>query len=191
MNLNFIIIDDFLEDPDTVRKSAIQRDFYRSGPWPGFRSTYTDPDYNDDMKKKFEKIINSKIIHWQHHKDGIPFDTGCFQLCLENSKTWIHGDECEYTGILFLTPDAPCESGTAIYRHKPTGVFEKNKNNAVENDTDEKSWEIISYAGNVYNRLLILRGCQYHSSLMPGFGQDKYNGRLTQNFFFNTEKYLL
>lgn len=188
MNLNFLIIDDFLENPDAVRESAMQTDFHRSGPWPGLRSDLADSEYNDYVKKKIEKILNLKIVNWQNHYNNEPFDTSCFQLCLENSYTWIHRDRCEFTGILYLTPDAPVTSGTGIFRHKPTGIYQYFENNVVD-DKDENSWEIISYAGNVYNRLLIFRGCLYHRSLMPGFGNDKYSGRLTQTFFFNTEKY--
>jgi len=188
MNLNFLIIDDFLEDPDAVRNSALETDFYRSGNWPGLRSDPADLSYNEYIKEKIEKILNLKIVNWQNHYNNEDFDTSCFQLCLEDSYTWIHRDRCEYTGILYLTPESPVISGTGIYRHKKTGFYQCFENNVVE-DRDETAWEIISYAGNIYNRLLIFRGCLYHRSLLPGFGTDKYSGRLTQTFFFNTEKY--
>jgi hypothetical protein len=188
MNPNFLIIDNFLDNPDSVRQSALNADFYRKGPWPGLRSDHADEDYNDYIKSKIEKIINEKIINWRYHYNNEEFDTGCFQLCLKDSYTWIHRDRCEFTGILYLSPDAPVISGTGVFRHKLTGVYYYMENNVVD-DKDENSWELISYAGNIYNRLVIFRGCLYHRSLMPGFGDDKYSGRLTQTFFFNTEKY--
>lgn len=188
MNINFFIIDNFLDNPDAVRESALAADFYRKGPFPGLRSDPADDTYNDYIKEKIEKILKLKILNWKTHYNDEDFDTGCFQLCLEESYTWIHRDRCEFTGILYLTPNAPAMSGTGIFRHKPTGVYMYSESNVVD-DKDENAWEVISYAGNVYNRLVIFRGCLYHRSLVPGFGNDKYSGRLTQTFFFNTEKY--
>lgn len=188
MNLTFFIIDDFLDNPDAVRESALQADFHRAGNYPGLRSDPADSEYNNHVKQKIEKILGTTIVNWTNHYNDEGFATGCFQLCLENSYTWIHRDRCEYTGILYLTPDAPITSGTGIFRHKKTGIYHYSQNNVVD-DKDENAWEIISYAGNVYNRLLIFKGYLYHRSVMPGFGNDKYTGRLTQVFFFNTEKY--
>ena len=54
-------------------------------------------------------------------------------------------------------------------------------------DTDHESWEVISYIGNVYNRLALFKGRTYHKSLRAGFGTDKYSARLTQTFFFKTK----
>ena len=52
---------------------------------------------------------------------------------------------------------------------------------------DYTKWELVDRFANIYNRLIIYRGDFFHQSL-DYFGQDKYDGRLFQTFFFNTEK---
>ena len=48
-------------------------------------------------------------------------------------------------------------------------------------------WELVDRIGNKYNRLIMYRGDHFHMSL-DYFGQDLYDGRLFQTFFFDTER---
>lgn len=193
MRTNVIIVDDFLDDPDYVRNVALNSDFNLTGNFPGKRTYQCDELYNNEIKNKIETILNKKIIEWTKHlnedtNEIIDVDTSCFQLCLEDATTWIHQDPNEYTAILYLTPGAMIDSGTGIYMHKKTGIFRHLKNSQVD-DIDINNWQLIVFSGNLYNRLFIFRGDLYHRSVVPGFGADKYSGRLTQTFFFNTEGY--
>lgn len=189
MNINTIIIDDFLDDAEYIRRIATSADYPITGNFPGRRTYVCDNEYNSMVIKKIEFILNKKITDWIDHYDHDTesmqkVDTSCFQLCLEGDKTWIHRDPNDYTAILYLTPNAPVESGTGIYRHKSTGIYQYIENNVVF-DTDDDAWELITYIGNVFNRLAIFKGGLYHKSVLPGFGHDKYSGRITQTFFFN------
>jgi len=175
MNINTLIVDNFLDKPDLVRQSALSLDFYRSGSFPGLRTDRADHDYEKYIKEKLEKILNLNI-------SGFYQDSFCFQLCLENNETWIHHDETHWAGILYLTPEAPVSAGTAIYRHIPTGVFSGPAEIDVK---DTENWEIITAVGNLYNRLVLYKGNMFHRSLVSGFGHSKETGRLTQTFFFN------
>ena len=177
MNVNTIVIDDFLENPDLVRSSALNLDFYRFGDYPGQRTDSADLDYQEYIKNKLENILNSKILEFRQ-------DSFCFQLCLENSETWIHHDETEWAGVLYLTPEAPVGSGTAIYRHVVSGIFQ----GPADVDVKDNNWEIITAIGNIYNRMILYKGNMFHRSLISGFGKDKSSGRLTQTFFFNLTK---
>lgn len=177
MNVNTIIVDDFLDSPNKVRASALSLEFYRTGDYPGARTDRADYDYEKYITEKIESILNCKIAEFKQ-------DSFCFQLCLEDHETWIHHDETEWAGILYLTPDAPAGAGTAIYRHIPTGIY----NGPAELDVkDINNWEIITAIGNVYNRMVLYKGQHFHRSLIPGFGQDTASGRLTQTFFFDTD----
>jgi hypothetical protein len=190
MEITTIIVDDFLENPDLVRESALSSMIDLVGNYPGFRSDPSDDEYGNYIKAKLEKILNTQIVDWtssfNYLKDEMEFqETGKFQICLEDSKSWIHTDPTEWSAILYLTPNAPTDSGTAIYRHKLTGIYKESVfKEMIEDDVD--TWEIISVIGNVYNRLALFKGQLYHKSLVPGFGHDKYSARLTQVFFFNT-----
>jgi len=66
--------------------------------------------------------------------------------------------------------------------------YQKNlmKDFIKDNAIDVK-WELVDRIGNVYNRLVLYRGDHFHISL-DYFGQDLYDGRLFQTFFFNTER---
>ena len=193
MRTSAIIIDDFLDDPDYVRSTALNAEYPLTGNFPGNRTYQCDEKYNNEIKNKIEKILKIKITEWNKHFDNerkeiIDVDTSCFQLCLKDSQTWIHRDPNEYTAILYLTPNAPTDSGTGIYMHKKTKIYKHREDHQID-DTDINNWELIIFSGNVYNRMFIFRGDLYHRSVVPGFGVDKYTGRLTQTFFFNTEEY--
>jgi len=162
MNVTGIIIDDFLDKPDLVRNSALQLEFNATGQFPGFRSDRADENYERYIKEKFEKILNLKIKEFVQ-------DSFRFQICSDNVDSWVHSDETDWAGILYLTPNPPVEAGTGIYRK----VGEE--------------WELVSAFGNLYNRLVLYPGRLYHRSIMSGFGHSKETGRLTQTFFFNIE----
>jgi hypothetical protein len=193
MRIDSLIIDNFLDDPDYIRNVALNSEFNLTGSFPGRRTYQCDTLYNNEVKNKLEKVLNLKIVDWNKHFDQtanevVDLDTSCFQLCLDDAETWIHPDPTEFTGILYLTPDSPVDAGTGIYRHKQTGIY-KHSNDCQVDDKFIDNWEIITFSGNIYNRMFIFRGDLYHRSVVPGFGVDKYSGRLTQTFFFNTEEY--
>ena len=178
MEIQTLIVDNFLDKPDIVRQSALTIDFKRTGFFPGVRSERADDNYVDYTKKKIEFLLNLKI------KEFIQ-DSHAFQICQEGVKTWIHHDDGEWAGVLYLTPNAPISAGTGIYRHKQTGIYKGPSNASNEKDDD---WELITMIGNVYNRLVLYKGNLYHKSIIPGFGNTNENSRLTQVFFFNTDK---
>lgn len=162
MEVTTVIIDNFLDKPDLVRASALSLPFESTGPYPGFRSDRAERDYEQYVQDKIEKILNRKVKEFKQ-------DSFRFQICMEGVETWVHKDETDWAAVLYLTPDAPYESGTGIYA-----------------DTGS-DFALVTGIGNVYNRLVIYRGTMLHKSILPGFGNSKETGRLTQVFFFNTE----
>ena len=50
---------------------------------------------------------------------------------------------------------------------------------------DLTKWEKITEVANVYNRLILYDARQFHMSL-DYFGNDMYDGRLFQTFFFSS-----
>jgi hypothetical protein len=161
MRINAIIIDDFLDNPDVVRNSALALDFYETGTFPGLRSDRADTDYELYIQQKLEQVLNCKIKEWVQ-------DSFRFQLCTTTDSTWVHKDTSEWAAVLYLTPCAPLEAGTGLYIG------------------DESNWMLETAIGNVYNRLALYRGTLPHQSILPGFGNSKDTARLTQVFFFNT-----
>jgi hypothetical protein len=183
MNVNLIIIDDFYNDPDSVRNFALQQEFCVRGNYPGVR---TKSFFTDDVKEAIEHYMQfaGKITDSFNH-DGY---TGAFQIATAMDRTWIHADHHNmWAGVCYLTPDAPHTGGTGLFRHKATGEYRKTGEENHE-AYDYTKWDLVDRIGNKYNRLVIYRGDLFHASL-DYFGNDLQNGRLFQTFFFNTERY--
>ncbi len=180
----FIIKDGFYSNPEEVRDYALGLDFDVSGNYPGLRSNACQEPHFSSIKHALEGIINKKIIYW-------PSDYNtAFQYTTNDSKTWVHYDKTQWAAVIYLTPGAPIEAGTAICQHKKTKIYrhmegqiDYNKGGHVEED-----WELLDFCGNIFNRIVVYEGSLYHRSLLPGFGKTKYDGRLFQTLFFNTDK---
>jgi hypothetical protein len=192
MRVNALIIDDFYSNPKEVREFALEQEFKVRGNYPGMR---TEPFANEDIKETIESIIApfaGKITRW--HTEY----TGCFQYTTAYDRSWIHADSWnDWAGVLYLTPNAPASAGTGIFRHKNTGLVswdlkvrtkEETENcEAIHEAQDYTKWEVLDNFGNVFNRLVMYRGDNFHQS-MDYFGKDLEDGRLFQVFFFNTER---
>ena len=206
MNIDCFIINDFLDDPDAIRRWVIDNNkkghlpFDQEGPYPGIRSDKVgNEDYHYMIEEKLKKILPFKF-----KMDMKTSDSYAYQLCLKGSHSSIHVDKTKWGGVLYLTPNAPLQSGTFLFKDN---CLEKLKelNSIVWNTkiSDEEKFkfkdelqisisdtkgskDISTVVSNVYNRMLIMRGGEVpHSSLNSGFGDCLENGRLTQVFFFD------
>ena len=169
MDRNLIVIDNFLDDPDYIRKRALELEYDRVQPTvPGLRSMRLGGDLQTEVEEKLKIAFGCNEIIWDMQQDTL-----CFQACMEGTDTWVHTDshkegEGEWAAVLYLTPDPILDSGTGIYESP-----ESDMNIAV---------------GNVYNRLVAYRGkVLYHRSIVPGFGNTLETSRLTQVFFFDVK----
>jgi hypothetical protein len=181
MKTSVIIVDEFYGNPDAVREFALSQPFNVKGNYPGAR---TLPFLNDNTKQVIGDIIRhagGEIRNW-HEDSGY---TGSFQLCTAIDRTWIHADSFNtWAGVLYLTPNAPRWSGTALYRHKETGEYEKKGDN--HEGYDYTKWDKTDVIANRYNRLVLYRGNMFHAA-QEYFGSTPYDGRLFQTFFFDTD----
>jgi Family of unknown function (DUF6445) len=181
MRTNIIVIDDFYSNPYEVRNFALEQEFNVAGNYPGLR---TQPLINDSTKHGLRDILfqsSGEVIDWQDNQY-----TGCFQLCYDNDKTWVHTDAFNtWSGVVYLTPDAPLEAGTALYRHKRTG--HRTDLGEVYEPQDYSKWEVTDMVGNVFNRLILFRGNLWHAA-NGYFGNTRASGRLIQTFFICTER---
>jgi hypothetical protein len=193
MRVNSFTIDDFYANPMEVREFALNQEFAVRGNYPGLR---TISFLNDDMKKKLRDILYpfaGEITGW-----GGEY-TGSFQYTVASDRSWIHSDSTtDWAAVCYLTPNAPLSAGTGIFRHKSTGWMHYDYKRQDEpgynelappghDSQDVTKWEMVDRVGNVFNRLIMYRADNYHVSL-DYFGKDKYDGRLFQVFFFNTER---
>ena len=189
-----IIIDYFYTNPDEVRDYILTQEFNITGNFPGAR---TEPILNESTKQFIEDHLASihGNIDWKNNKEY----NGSFQYTTKDDLSWIHADEHNHwAGVLYLTPEAPLNAGTGIFKHIETGLYKiprlldgtinRELTDKIYDDAgDPAKWEIIDVIGNVYNRLVIYNGDLFHSSLNY-FGNNLKDGRLFQTFFFDTYK---
>ena len=193
MRFNSLTIDNFYANPMDVREFALRQEFKVRGNYPGQR---TESFLTDATKKTLRDILYpfaGEITNW-----GGEY-TGSFQYTTASDRSWIHSDSTtDWAAVCYLTPDAPVTAGTGIFRHKQTGWmnFDYKREHDEEymrqappghDSQDYTKWEMVDRVGNVFNRLILYRADNYHVSL-DYFGNDMYDGRLFQVFFFNTER---
>lgn len=194
MRTNVIIVDDFYGiDPMIPRNFALSQEFSEYGNYPGQR---TRTFHYNELRNCIQGIV-------QHAGGNITqFEeleyNGAYQYTTKYDSSWIHTDHnTMWAGVCYLTPDAPLNSGTALYRHKETGLcgtarhadgsYDTETMDQIYQDSrDMSKWDIIDTVANRFNRLVLYRGDLFHSS-MEYFGENKETGRLFQTFFFNTE----
>lgn len=182
---SFLVIDNVYQDPDSVREYALHQTFVEHP--KNHKGKRTDTCYRfKGLKELFESNIGVSIKSWNHYGTN-----GCFQYCTSGEQLVYHHDAQDYAGVLFLTPDAPPQSGTTFFRSKHT------KKMKVEVDEhplvfrngflDPTEFEVVDVVGNVYNRLVLFDAKMIHAASCY-FGTSKENGRLFQLFFFDIDR---
>lgn len=108
-------------------------------------------------------------------------------------QAYIHSDResGNHTCICYMTDHGDTDSGTAFYRHKPTGlaempsmaemkdagVLDELKADMISRDPDK--WVQTDYVKGAYNRALIFRAPLFHSRFpLEGIGKTLEEGRL-------------
>ena len=188
MKGSIIVVDDFYYVPDKVRSYALSLPFDVKGNYPGVR---TKNEINQETKTAIQSLlwpVAGEVTNWLD-EDGVGY-TGSFQVCKSNEQTWIHQDDFNnWAGVLYLSPDAPLNTGTSFYRHKNSDATDSSfvGDSLNPDGSDYSKWEEIDRVSNRYNRLVLFRANQFHASTSH-FGNDLNNGRLTQVFFIQTER---
>lgn len=192
---DIIVVDDFYADPDAVREYAMNNlEFQPSNYHKGQRAT--ERFILDGTKEKLEEIIGRKIYNWNHGG----YANGIFQFCTADQPIVYHIDTQMLAAMVYLTPDAPVETGTAMYKSKITGVrgfpgdtrnselYEKTFKgiSAEYNFYDSTQYEMVDTVGNVYNRLVIFNSSNIHAATKY-FGDNIENSRFFHMFFFDVE----
>lgn len=197
------VVDNFYDNPDAIRKFALAQKYK-------FRHEETGVDYvypgcrTQDLHaldsalqaKVLKKLIS--VFHIPEHDRMQWAISSSFQSVSEIYKQGvIHTDNNTiFAGVLYLTPDAPLNSGTSLYTTNNTFTHEKYKRASEINDERFKAGEIVMDTefhsmfdevvriNNVYNTLILFEGDIFHAA-NNFFGTTLQDSRLAQVFFVN------
>ena len=150
-----LIIDNFLPDPNSVRQFGLSLSYRRRNNdegWEGQRSEKVS-----EKNKNLSDKICRKIITNYFNTSNFNYNADlCFHKTMENDlndSQWIndkiHTDKGIIASLIYLTPNAPINSGTQTYRNKQPDIV----------------------MGNCYNRM-VCYPCDIPHSATNFFGDD-------------------
>ena len=172
MPTSFIVVDDFLDNPEQLRNAALQMQYPEvQGVYPGRNSTQRInlEGLNDEVSR----IVGEPLVPLvQNQAHG----TCRIAKANDKGKSKVHVDASHWSGILYLSRPEDCQGGTEFFRHIPTNTERapysdreaKEKFGAesakqwtsrvLEQDTnDDSKWEMTMRIPMRYNRLVLLR----------------------------------
>lgn len=194
--------DNFYPDPDAIRARALSATYFVPKGLYGFRSTEGCLPAGTMERIKalfgFETIecidVATRTTHFYH----------ALSHGRQRVKFFAHIDSHRdeefpfYSLVLYLTPHAPKNTGTGVYRHTKTGIWQEptraeaqrvgltatQLRERLDKDAQDRSkWALIEQCENLYNRAVLFPAHWYHASCRD-FGSRVENGRLYQAFFF-------
>lgn len=195
------IVENFYENPDAIRTFALNQKYqYRHQMkdakyvFPGSRSK----DLSVINKPLFDNV-SKKIISLFHNAEhdymGWAIGTSFQSVSAVYGRGVIHTDHnTVFAAVLYLTPNAPLDSGTSLF--KPNASFDEEKYQACLKENDKRfdegklvmdtsyhsMFDEIVRVNNVYNTLILYEGRHYHAA-NEFFGQTLKDSRLAQVFF--------
>lgn len=186
MTHQLAVIDDFFDQPDSIRKTIIETsmgdEVASDGvSYPGIvkmsdaMQAFISGKFDDLYGKKFEL----KLMFARHsYSDMSP-------------PSWAHSDlnMCQYIGLIYLNPFDYPHDGTHLVRHRSTKLETHPENDEqveiLKSDSNYRSlWDITHTIPSKYNRLLVLNALSLHAA-GQGFGTNRINSRLVLTVFFN------
>lgn len=196
MAISFIVIDDFLADPQALRQRSLGLKYKNAGTYPGRNSI--EHVKIEGLEEEVSSIVQERLCE----PNPLHSHAKCrLTLASDDEPGRIHVDPSFWSGILYLNRPEDCQGGTEFYRHIPTGTDEvprtieninafgyasssEMSHQILEKDGGDRSkWELTMTVPMKFNRLLLLRPWLWHTS-GPGFGDCVENGRLVYLMFF-------
>ena len=195
-------IDDFYSEPDLVREIALRSEYFVPEGFYGPRSTkgFLPRGTIEKIQESFGftkvRLIATaqRSTHFYH----------CLVHGKHRSRFFAHIDGARdarhplYSMVVYLTLRPPKDSGSGIFRHRKTGLWQEPTSEdahrlgqstteleaMLDADAGRRSrWELLESSEHVYNRAVLFPAHWYHSSCRD-FGSRLETGRLYQAFFF-------
>jgi hypothetical protein len=208
---SIIVIDNFLPNPDEVRKMALSQAYIKNtketiakSKFPGARTgelTKINPEYADLINRKLVSAVynagQSSIISVKITSE-FQYVTGSYGF----GK--VHRDPADVAAVLYLTPNAPADTGTEFYKqvnydipHELVVAYSDVCSSIAmgipitEEQQKIKDEYLSNYVktdvvANIYNRIIIYPSNYPHCATRY-FGNTLEDARLTQVLFATCE----
>jgi len=205
VQISYLIIDNFYEDPYEVRQAGLNAEYERRVGevyYPGDNSvgSYEIKGLNEVVSSLVHEPV-MRTPHTAHCRFRIATAGAESQASLR-----MHVDGANYwSGIVYLSLPEQCQGGTEFYRHREMNsdraplydrevaeygsescaIFTQNLTRRDSNDASK--WEHLFTVPMRFNRCVIFRPWFWHTSGIS-FGDRPENARLIQLFFFTLDK---
>lgn len=197
-------VDDFYPDPDIVRRKALEMPYTHPEEYVGWR---TRAFHTDGIKERIEQSLRLRLTSWEGNVDEINLGNGVFFTGFASGPkaetVGIHYDTPAdfVTMVVYLTPNAPFDTGTSLWQHRATGLtakptpadagrlkmtLEELEELLLRDGQQPRKWLEIDRVGNVYNRAVFYYSGMLHSATRH-FGSNLRNGRIYQTFRFGVD----
>lgn len=160
---NLIIIDDIYDNVHDVRKYILNE-------------SISLRELPDNLKSVAKSYIQDNITS---------FSKEMFEYYTCNKTSYINFYEnYDWCAIIFLSPNAPVNSGIIFYENKQThDRYHCEKE--ITNLRDMTKWKIVDRVGNLYNRMVLFNCKRYHAHV-ENFGDDNKTCKLFSMFLMKT-----
>jgi hypothetical protein len=192
MSIHSIIVDDFFQNPEEIRKIALKLEFTPSldGSYSGRRTASLKYTHAFIHREVEHRVLN----YYNLSPSNYITDT-YFHITGERSgkEGWVHIDyPAHLASVLYLNPDVKdIKSGTSLY-DKNTGfegpsqkeilvyrkAFIQDIDYVVEKEQNNSNYTKTAIIGGKFNRMIIYPGCVSHTG-EGYFGNNVDDSRLT------------
>lgn len=193
-----VVVDDFYDDPDTVRNLALSCTYTTTGSKHFDRSSGF---INKSISSVFEKLLNIKILddyNWNNPREVSEYVTmwpenfnGTFYKyspTIKELPTHIHHDCQDWVAVVMLSPDCPSVYGTSFWEHRETqksftgDMYQRGNTLDPICNSPVEEFRQIDFVEYKYNRLLVYSGRAFNKLHM-----DPEIERIDQLFNFNEQ----
>jgi hypothetical protein len=177
------VIENFYENPDAIRKFALNQKYTFCKDRVNLKYVYPGGrtkdlfDLNPILHEKICKKLVSVFHNSEHDHMRWAISTSFQSVAEEFGRGVIHTDgDTIFAGVLYLTPYAPLDAGTSLFRQNKSFDKQKYEDAIMDNDSRFRDGEIVMRTdyhsmfdeivriNNVYNTLIIYEGRHFHSA---------------------------
>ncbi|HEX4922753.1 MAG TPA: DUF6445 family protein [Bdellovibrionales bacterium] len=207
MEQTIVVIDDFYENPDEMRRFALGGDYkdISHATNKGYNGLYFHPgqEFVHNVMCRIAKCLRFPILY-DPDPNHVRKQAG-FKILTEEKQSaktsLVHVDYTRWAGVLNMTPPPAPRLFTSFWKYKEWdlegfhdreamkrvikkyGIKPADLEKVFEHSADLSKWEEVDRVYYKFNRLILFSGNMFHVS-GPGYGNSIETAKMTQTFFF-------